>query len=422
MPAAMPAGLPLPHAGMPMAPPPGPMPPPPPGSIPAPFQQPHRAPGPVPSNAPGAAQAPAAPAGPGAQGRAPFKYGPPPPPSLAVRFKQNVKKLLVVALAGLSYAGYRVYEQRQPYEWSGSVEARMIYVASRTGGRVKEVLVREGQQVEAGAVLMVLEPGELEAQRAVAEGDLEAALANLDKISNGARPEEVAQATARLAEARAASAKESSRASLERKELARSQSLYRGGAISAAEHEARLANVRTATGSLGEAIARSREAEAALKLLTGGTRPEDIRAAKAAVAVAKAKLAVINSQIEELTIRASRPSRVESLAVRPGDILRDNAPAAALLETGQLYVQIYVPETQLGKISPGKEVPVIVDSFPGRTFKGRVEHINELGEFTPHRLVTTEDRASEVFGARVALLSGDGELRAGMAAFVHVAK
>ena len=76
----------------------------------------------------------------------------------------------------------------------------------------------------------------------------------------------------------------------------------------------------------------------------------------------------------------------------------------------------------LGQIRVGQNVPITVDSFSKRTFKGRIDHINELGEFTPRKLTTTEDRASEVFGARVALLDGETELRAGMAAFIHVPK
>src|SRR5262249_8377824 len=115
-------------------------------------------------------------------------------------------------------------------------------------------------------------------------------------------------------------------------------------------------------------------------------------------------------------------ARVEAIAVRPGDLLRADARAVTLLESTELYVRIYVPEPRLGNIHIGQEVPVSVDSFPNRTFRGRVEHINEVGEFTPRRLVTTEERADEVFAARIALLEGDSELKAGMAAFIHVKK
>jgi HlyD family secretion protein len=345
-----------------------------------------------------------------------------PASGLKAAIKKNAWLLIVLALGGLSYGGYRVYEYRQPYEWSGTVEAKIVSVGSRTGGRVKEVLVTEGQDVKAGTVLAVLETGEWEAVKAIAEGELEAAEAAYEKLANGARPEELAQANARVAEARAAAVKEGGRAIQEQRDFTRARTLFTGGAISAAEHEMKGGAARVAMGAAAEAGARAREAEAALKLLIGGTRPEDLRVAKAQVAVARAKLSSAVAHIDELSVRAPRDSRVEGITVRPGDILGPNATAARLLEKHELYVRIYVPETQIGKLKIGQVVPITVDSFSNRQFKGRVEHINEVGEFTPSRLVTTEDRANEVFGARVSLVDGTHDLKAGMAAFIHVAK
>jgi HlyD family secretion protein len=147
-----------------------------------------------------------------------------------------------------------------------------------------------------------------------------------------------------------------------------------------------------------------------------------VRGARALVAIAKAKLAAVDGQLEELNIRAPKDARIEAIAVRPGDILRPDARAVTILEAGELYVRIYVPEPHLGRIKIGQQVPVSVDSFPKRRFNGRVEHINEVGEFTPRRLITTEERADEVFAARIALLEGEAELKAGMTAFIHVPK
>ena len=353
----------------------------------------------------------------------PVTAAPPKKPSwIRGIFKQYGKHIAIAVIGSASYGAFKLYEYRQPYEWSGSVEAHTVSVGSRTGGRVRDVLVREGQEVKAGTVLVQLEAGETEAKKAQAEADLEAATAALQKLQNGARPEELSQASARLEEARASAGKEAGRAAQEQKELARTKWLHSGGAVSTVEEEAKTGAVRVAAGSAAEATARAREAEAALKLLLGGTRPEDLRIAAANVAVARGKLAAINTQIEELAIRAPRDSRVESIVVRPGDMLKENLPAATLLENGELYVRIYVPETQLGQIRVGQTVPITVDSFAQRSFQGRVEHINDLGEFTPRKLTTTEDRASEVFGARVTILEGDSELRAGMAAFIHVPK
>src|SRR3954463_10862815 len=112
--------------------------------------------------------------------------------------------LLVGALLALSYGGYRVYLERRPYEWSGTVEARTISVGSRVGGRVKEVLVREGEQVQPGQPLLTFEPGDYPAQLLQAKALLTQYEANLGKLKQGARPEELAEARARAATAKAA--------------------------------------------------------------------------------------------------------------------------------------------------------------------------------------------------------------------------
>src|SRR5262249_20869157 len=126
--------------------------------------------------------------------------------------------------------------------------------------------------------------------------------------------------------------------------------------------------------------------------------------------------------IDELTIKAPRAARVEALDLRPGDILQPSATAATLVEDDQLYVRIYVPETHLGHIHPGQEVPVTVDSFPGKHFNAVVEHVNSVGEYSPRNLQTADERADQVFASRIGLRSGGDVLRAGMAAFIQVPK
>src|SRR6185312_4689715 len=109
----------------------------------------------------------------------------------------------IVALA-LGYAGYRLWAAHRPYEWSGTVEARTIAVGSRAGGRIKNVLVREGDHVKAGQPLLELEPGDLQAQRLQAQGNLAQVQATLEKLEKGARPEEIEEARARAESATAA--------------------------------------------------------------------------------------------------------------------------------------------------------------------------------------------------------------------------
>lgn len=337
-------------------------------------------------------------------------------------FKSLAKLIILAALGTGAYVGYSAYERRQPYEWSGSVEMQVVSVGSRVGGRVSKVLVREGQQVKPGDVLVVLEPGELAGKRNIAQADVEAAQAAADKLANGARAEEIAQGIAKLNVQRAMLAQWQGHTEHMTTEFKRTDNLFTQKAASAFERDTAFGEVKAGRGQVAIAEAGVREQEAALRLLTSGTRPEEFRAARAQLEVAKAKLALADAELEELNIRAPSKARVEAITVRPGDILRPDARAMSLLENGQLYVRIYVPETRLAKLAVGQEVPLSVDSFPKRTFRGRVEYINGIGEFTPRRLITTEERADEVFAARIALLEGESELKAGMAAFIHIAK
>lgn len=370
---------------------------------------------------------------------------------------RRILPVVLLVVIGAAYFGYKRYLAHRPFEWAGTIEARAVTVGSRAGGRIKQVLVREGDRVQAGQPLVVLEAGDLEAQRAMAAAQLEQAQAAYDKLQAGARPEEIAQANARATQASAALAETrkgarseeiaaaearlaQAQAQVDKAQLDadRAHKLVASQAIAKAEADAADTALKTAkaqrdaqahvvdelrSGARAEekaqAAARAQEAKAAAQLVQAGARVEDLRAGQAQVAAAKARVEQLDVLIGELTIKAPAASVVESLDLRPGDILAPNAPAATLLEADQLYVRIYVPETQLGHIHVGDQIPVSVDSYD-RTFKATVEHINSKGEYSPRNLQTADERANQVFAVRVNLIEGKDQLRAGMAATVQV--
>jgi HlyD family secretion protein len=376
------------------------------------------------------------------------------------RSKSRRNLLLLGAVLALSYGGYRVYLERKPYEWSGTVEARTISVGSRVGGRVKEVFVREGEQVQAGQALVSFEPGDYPAQLLQAKAQLTQYEANFGKLKQGARPEELAEARARAATAKAAldqavagsrpeevAAAEARLAvqqiAVEKAKLNadRIHALDQSGATTrvdvdnadmelkgalalrdAMQHQLDQLKNGSRRTEVAQAQARALEQSASSRLVAAGSRTEDLEAAQAQVDGARGHVEQIQVMIDELTVKAPLPARVEALDLRPGDILAPNATAAVLLEEKQLFVRIYVPETLLGHIKLGQTVPVSVDSFPDRRFQGVVEHINGVGEYSPRNLQTADERADQVFATRVGLRSGFDQLRAGMAAFIQVPK
>jgi len=375
-------------------------------------------------------------------------------------FARALPPFIVVVVLGGALLGWQAWERSRPYEWSGTVEARTISVGSRVGGRVLAVRAKEGDRVTAGQALVEFEPGDVPAQRLIAQGQLDEAKATLDKLKRGARPEEIEQAKARAQTAGAAFEEARVGARAEQIAAAKARLVAAQVAVDKAKLDADRAERLLATQAISQsqlddahttlkgaraqrdaatqeleelengsrrediaqAAARAAEARANARLVEAGSRVEDIAAAQASVEAAQGKLDQMEVMLSELVIRSPRPARVESLDLRPGDIVAPNATAASLIEDDQLYVRIYVPETQIGHIRPGREVPINVDSFPDRKFAGVVEHINSVGEYSPRNLQTADERADQVFAVRVGVPEGPGDLRAGMAAFIHVPK
>jgi len=368
-----------------------------------------------------------------------------------------VVPLIAVAIAGW-YGWHRWRLAHAPYEWSGTVEARTISLGSRAGGRVQQVLVKEGDRVKRSEPILVLEAGDWPAQLQQAEAQLAMMQATLDKLQVGARPEEIAAAKARTQTAQAILWETTSGARREQigaaearlaaqdvavdkaqKDAARMHKLAASGAAVPADVDNADLAVRSQVAQrdalaqqldelkhgarreqVAQATARAAEQRASEKLLTSGTRVEDLRAAAAQVEGAQGKVDQIKTMIDELTIKAPVDARVEALDLRPGDIIAPSAPALTLVEDDQLYVRIYVPETELGHITVGKEVPIHVDSFAGEAFRGVVQHINSVGEYSPRNLQTSDERADQVFATRIGITGSAERLRAGMAATIAV--
>ncbi|MFN0063656.1 MAG: HlyD family secretion protein [Myxococcaceae bacterium] len=323
--------------------------------------------------------------------------------------RQRIVPLLLLLALGGGYAVYRQRAANAPLEWSGTVEARSLEVASRVGGRIQEVHVREGDDIQKGQVLLTLEPGELPAQRVQAEGQMLQAQAALERVVRTTVP------NARRAEIDAARGRlQSAEAQLDKARLDRDRTQKLAAAGAATPVDDMNADI-----ALRNMTAQVAVQSATLRQLLEGT-PQDVKAAEGQVQIARGRLEQLDVLLSELSVRSPIDGRVESLDWRTGEILSPNTPAASLLEPNHLYVRIFVPETQLGFVSLGKGLTVHVDSFPERGFRGTVEFIARQGEFSPRNLQTADERANQVFATRVRLEEGHDVLRAGMSATLRV--
>jgi multidrug resistance efflux pump len=307
-----------------------------------------------------------------------------------------------------------------------------VRLGSKIGGRVAEVLIRDGVEVRADQVLVRLEAPELEAQREQWLARVQARSAALERMRSGARSEEkeAAAAAAEATQARYERLKADSRiedirqaeAELEREEatLAVAKQELRRNEWAFSRNAGKAADLDSARAEEGRSVARVTAARAHFDQLIAGSRKEDIDEAAAALAEARGKLREIEAQLREAILLAPEPAFVEVLSVRKGDVVAPNQAIVRVLRTEDLWVKVYVPETDLGRVRLGQKVEVSVDSYPGKRFAGTVEQIARESEFTPRNVQGIDERRHQVFGVKVRVDNQHGVFRSGMAAEVVI--
>lgn len=363
--------------------------------------------------------------------------------------------ILLILSAALLAALWLAQQRHEPGMISGSIEADEIRVGSRVGGRVSRVTVEEGNAVKAGDMLVELEPFDLLQRRAEAEAIVAARRAEHARLTAGFRPEESAQAKARvdrlqaqlnlllagprkeeIAAAEAQLKLAEAQLELAQSEFERTKSLFEREIVSREDFDRAQSQLRVARetvqsrqeevnqlreGTREEEIEQARaqleEARQAWQLQVRGFRVEEIEQAEAQVAAAEAQLRAIEQQIAELTIEAPVDGTIEAIELQAGDLVAANAPVISILDPSRLWVRAYIPEDMLG-VRLGDPVSITVDSFPGERFAARVTFISRQAEFLPGNVQTPEDRSKQVFRAKIMLEEGLDRLRPGMAADV----
>jgi HlyD family secretion protein len=288
------------------------------------------------------------------------------------------KRVFVLILVAVILGGTTVYatwfRRDSALQGSGTVEARDIRVGSKVGGRIDKVLVREGDRVQPGQTLITFDDKELLAS-------LNQSRAAAEKAKRGYRPEEIAEARAAAEQAKAdyemrlngyrkedieAAQSDVERAAADevraRLDFQRYEALAQKDLVSKQQRDTAEANWKMALAQqqnyqhkldvlrrgyrpeeIASAEAHYRETQATLEKFESGNRREDVDLAKAAYSFDEARF-------REREVTAPSAATVEVLDVRPGDIIAPNTPVATLLEQDQIYVRIYIPETELGRV------------------------------------------------------------------------
>ena len=286
---------------------------------------------------------------------------------------------LLVLSAALAVAGCA-----KPVDssWSGYAEGEYVYVAAPLAGRLTELAVQRGREVEAGALLFSLDAESEIAAREEAAARLAGAQAQADNTGKGRRADEIAVTQAQLAQARASAAAANA-------ELQRQAPLVAQGFLSAA----RLDDVRAAAKA---ADARVAELEAALRVARLPARADERSAARAGTAAAQQALEQARWRAAQKQQHAPRSAWVADTLFRVGEWVGAGQPVVSLLPHGAIKARFFVPEKELASLAPGAAVTLHCDGC-GAPVSARVDFIATQAEYTPPVIYSNAQRARLVF-------------------------
>jgi multidrug resistance efflux pump len=176
------------------------------------------------------------------------------------------------------------------------------------------------------------------------------------------------------------------------------------------------AKVHASEGAYRVAEAAVVVAEADLRDLLAGATAEELAAAQANVALAQAQLRLAQAQLERLTLRSPVTGTVTVRTTSVGETALPGVTLLTVADLETMTLTVYVPQTRLAEVYVGQAVDLTVDSFPERSFVGRVVHIADEAQYTPRNIATKEERVNTVYGVKIRLPNPQGLLKPGMAA------
>jgi HlyD family secretion protein len=265
--------------------------------------------------------------------------------------------------------------------FQGYLEGEFIYVAAPLAGRLDALAVTKGSRVESAATLFALEHAAEDAAAAQASARLATARAQLADLRKGARPSELDALNARLAAARSA-------AELSRLDTERQASLFRDKVVSVSDYDrVRLTHERNLR-AIDDLLAQLATADL-------GARPDAVAAAEQQVAAALAAQTQADWAVAQKSVSAPAAALVYDTLFRPGEFVAAGQPVVSLLPPENIKVRFFVPEPALASLKPGGRIRVNLDSRP--PLDAVISFLSPQAEYTPPVLYNRENRAKLVF-------------------------
>ena len=346
---------------------------------------------------------------------------------------------------------------------SGNIEFKKVDIAFKTAGKLVELTVDEGANVTKDMMIARLDREQMTRMRerdaatvdsaesqlvqmqtairyqkemtagetAVRESELRQAKAKLQELLDGTRPQELAQARSAVSDLRALREQAGKELERGRKLIAKediSQNQFDqyqtrfdslNAQVASAEQRLALLTEGPRKTDIEAARAAVTRAEAALKMTQAQRleilrREEDLAARRADVSRAKSGVSVIDSQLDDTLARSPIDGVVLTKSADPGEVLAAGTPVVTLGDIDHPWLRGYVPQTKLGRVKLGMPVAIHSDSFPGKTYKGKITYIASEAEFTPKQIQTAEERVKLVYRIKVEVENPGRELKLNM--------
>ena len=380
--------------------------------------------------------------------------------------KKRLPILLLVAIAAAG--GYYWWRTQHSTDGSrifvsGNLELTQVDISFKIAGRLIERKVDEGNWVKRGDLIATLDPVQLRQQKARDEAvvysaqsnyqqletsiafqkatlesdvaarnaELNQATAKLEELLNGSRKQDIQQAEAAVADARA-------QLDFARSDYTRMQALLKNEDISKQQFD-------QAKTKLDSAAAQLRSAEEKYSLVKEGPRQEDIAAARADVARAqaavktaeanrlelkrkeeelvqrralidqsRAQVGITQSQLNDTEVTTPIDGVVLVKSAEPGEVLAAGTTVVTIGDLEHPWLRAYINETDLGRVKLGQKVKLHTDSFPDKTYWGTISFIASDAEFTPKQIQTKEERVKLVYRIKIDVDNSSHELKLNM--------
>ncbi|WP_242218539.1 HlyD family secretion protein [Shinella zoogloeoides] len=301
---------------------------------------------------------------------------------------------LVVVLAVLAIAGFYAWQQAGNgalpegfASGNGRIEAVEIDVSAKSPGRIKDILVDEGDLVKADDILARMDTAELAARRRQAEAQLQRA-----SIGVGTAKTLIVQREAEKTAAAAVVAQREAEHDVAKRTLARSEQL----AVSNTVSQQILDNSRAAERSAAAAVAAAGAQLAASEAAINAARAMVVDA-QAAVDAARAAIEAIDTEIDDATLRAPRDGRVQYRVAQPGEVVGSGGRVLSLVDLGDVSMTFFLPTAEAGRVAIGTEVRLVLDAAPQYVIPARATFVADVAQFTPKTVETEEERQKLMF-------------------------